>query len=373
MTNPCAEEFRLPSGLLPEPRLRRPLRAVGRAGLLLGCALALASAACNKKTPSGAGEGPAAAAPSGAGKPYHFAFITNNSADFWNIAEKGLRKAEKDFGVTADVYRPLKGEVADQQRFLEDIMVKGYDGAAISPINPDALTGTFARVAAKMPLVCHDSDAPNSKRSAYVGTNNVEAGRAAGAAAIEALKAAGVTKGQVGLFVGRIDAQNAVERKKGVDETLGKMPGIEILPVFLDKTDRALAKKNVEDALARYPELVLMIGIWSYNGPCMAGAVRSSSRAKKPILIAFDEDEETQGRHHHGQRRAAPLPDRVPRHRGAAGSEGRQEAAHRHRHGHLAREQGEPRLLLERAARAEEMRRARSSSLGVVRSRRVTR
>jgi ribose transport system substrate-binding protein len=224
---------------------------------------------------------------------YRFAFVTNNSADFWNIAEKGLRKAEKELGVNVDVYRPLKGEVADQQRFLEDIIVKGYDGAAVSPISPDALTGTFERVAAKMPLVCDDSDAPNSKRSAYVGTNNVEAGRAAGKAALDALKAAGITRGKVGLFVGRIDARNAVERKQGIDETLGKTPGIEILPVFLDHSDRALAKKNVEDALARYPDLVLAIGIWSYNGPCMAGAVRASTRPTKPIVIAFDEDEET--------------------------------------------------------------------------------
>jgi ribose transport system substrate-binding protein len=87
--------------------------------------------------------------------------------------------------------------------------------------------------------------------------------------------------------------QNAIERKQGVDETLGKLPGFEILPVYLDKTDRALAKKNVEDALARYPDLVLTMGLWSYNGPCMAGAVRASSRKEKPVMIAFDEEEET--------------------------------------------------------------------------------
>ena len=63
--------------------------------------------------------------------------------------------------------------------------------------------------------------------------------------------------------------------------------------MFLDHADRALAKKNVEDALARYPDLVLGIGIWSYNGPCMADAVRASSRKDKPILVVFDEEEET--------------------------------------------------------------------------------
>ncbi|MEP6652640.1 MAG: sugar-binding protein [Myxococcales bacterium] len=254
--------------------------------------LALVAFGCTKKSEPGATSttSGAATAPTGT---YRFAFVTNNSSDFWNIAEKGLRKAEKDFGVKVDMFRPLKGEIADQQRFLEDIMVQNFDGVAISPINPDAMTSTFDKVAAKMPLVCHDSDAPKSKRNVYVGTNNVEAGRAAGASAIEALKAAHITKGKIAIFVGRIDMQNAIERKQGVDETLGKLPGFEILPVYLDKTDRALAKKNAEDALARYPDLVLLMGLWSYNGPCMAGAVRSSTRKEKPVMIAFDEEEET--------------------------------------------------------------------------------
>jgi hypothetical protein len=156
-------------------------------------------------------------------------------------------------------------------------MVQGFDGVVISPINPDAMSGVFEQVAAKMPLVTTDSDAPKSPRKVYVGTNNVEAGRMAGNTAIAALKAANITKGKAALFVGRIDMQNAIERKQGIDETLGKVPGIEILPIFLDHADRALAKKNVEDALARYPDLVLAMGIWSYNGPCMAGAVRASS------------------------------------------------------------------------------------------------
>ena len=124
-----------------------------------------------------------------------------------------------------DMFRPLKGEVADQQRFLEDILVQGFDGVVISPINPDAMTELFARVAAKMPLVTTDSDAPKSARKVYVGTNNVEAGKLAGNTAAAALKAAGVSKGKVALFVGRMDMQNAIERKQGIDETLGKVPG----------------------------------------------------------------------------------------------------------------------------------------------------
>jgi ribose transport system substrate-binding protein len=258
---------------------------------LLTVVLAVGGAGCKKSEPAP----PAAAAtaePAGA-KTYRFAFVTNNSSDFWNIAEKGVRKAEKDLGIKADVFRPMKTEVSEQQRFIEDILVQNFDGMAICAINPDAMTPLLDRVAGKMPVVVHDSDAPKSQRKAFVGTDNVAAGKLAGQAAIDALKAANISKGKVAMFVGRIDMQNAIDRKKGIDETLGKQPGIEILPVFLDGADRNKAKKNVEDALARYPDLVMTIGLWSYNGPCMVDAVKASTRAKKPLIVAFDEEEET--------------------------------------------------------------------------------
>lgn len=248
------------------------------------CASLFLLLSCNKKPDQAAG--------AGADTKYKFAFVTNNSSEFWNIAVKGIEKAKQDLGIEAEIFRPLKGEVAEQQRYLEDIMVLGFDGMAISPVNPDAMTPVLNRVAEKMPVVCHDSDAPKSKRKSYLGTNNVEAGRAAGAAALEALKAAGIERGKAAIFVGRIDMQNAIERRQGVQEALAGS-GLEILPVFLDGTDRTKAKKNVEDALARYPDLVLTVGLWSYNGPCLAGAVRESTRAQKPIIVAFDEEEET--------------------------------------------------------------------------------
>jgi len=262
------------------------MRLVMKFGLVL--ALAATTLGCKKTEPAAP---PPGAAPTPGS--YRFAFVTNNSSDFWNIAEKGVRKAEKDLGIKAQVFRPLKTEVSEQQRFIEDILVQGFDGMAICAINPDAMTPLLDRVAGKMPVVVHDSDAPKSQRKAFVGTNNVEAGRLAGQAAIAALKQAGTTKGKVAMFVGRIDMQNSIDRKQGIDETLGKQPGIEILPIFLDGADRTKAKKNVEDALARYPDLVMVVGLWSYNGPAMVDAVRNSTRAKKPLIVAFDEEEET--------------------------------------------------------------------------------
>src|ERR1051326_8355069 len=95
--------------------------------MVLTVVLASAGAGCKKSEPSPAAP---AAEPGGGGgtKTYKFAFITNNSSDFWNIASKGVAKAEKDLGIETHVFRPLKTEVAEQQRIIEDVMVQNFDG-----------------------------------------------------------------------------------------------------------------------------------------------------------------------------------------------------------------------------------------------------
>jgi len=263
---------------------------LARTGFIAAFAMFAVGSGCKKSGEGGGGSAAPGPAAGGGGEKYKFAFVTNNSAGFWNIAKKGVEKAEQDLGIKAEVLRPLKGELAEQQRIIEDVMVMGFQGMAVSPVNPDSMTPLLNRVAEKMPVICHDSDAPKSNRKVYVGTNNTEAGKAAGAAALKAL--GDKRKGKVAMFVGRIDMQNAIERRAGIEEAL-KGSGLELLPVFLDGTDRAKAKKNVEDALARYPDLILAMGLWSYNGPAVAGAVKASSRKEKPAIVAFEEDEET--------------------------------------------------------------------------------
>ena len=113
-------------------------------------------------------------------KPVTVSYVTNNASDFWQIARAGVEKAEKDFGVKCEFKMPATGAAAEQQRIVEELIAKGIQGMAISPIDPANQTDMLDMAAAKMPLICHDSDAPKSKRLAYVGTNNIKAGIEAG-------------------------------------------------------------------------------------------------------------------------------------------------------------------------------------------------
>src|SRR5437763_12589516 len=142
----------------------------------------------------------------GAGKRYKLAFVTNNASDFWTISRKGTEKAAAELpNVEIDFRIDSDGTAAEQQRIVDDLLAKGVNGFAISPVDPVKQTQVLNRAAQQALVMTQDSDAPNSNRTCYIGTDNVAAGRQAGALIKEALPEGG----KIMLFVGSLDAANA--------------------------------------------------------------------------------------------------------------------------------------------------------------------
>src|SRR5271170_651607 len=114
-------------------------------------------------------------------KKLRLAFITNNAADFWTICRAGCQQAEVE-NPNIDVDFQIIGDAtsAGQKRVIDDLMARGVDGIAISPIDPANSTEMLNDVAKQALLFCTDSDAPDSNRVCYIGTNNLDAGKQAG-------------------------------------------------------------------------------------------------------------------------------------------------------------------------------------------------
>jgi ribose transport system substrate-binding protein len=222
-------------------------------------------------------------------KPLKLAFITNNAADYWTIARKGTEQAVRDLkGVTVQYMIPSDASAAEQKRIVDDLLASGTEGIAISPIDPVNQTPMIDAASTTVPVITQDSDAPLSKRLAYVGTDNAAAGRVAG----ELLKEALPKGGKVMVFVGKADAQNAQQRLAGMKEAIaGSM--IQIIDVLTDNTDRVRAKANVVDTLVKHPDVAGLVGLWAYNGPAILNAVKQSNRVGSVQIVCFDEEDET--------------------------------------------------------------------------------
>ena len=224
-----------------------------------------------------------------AGTKHKLAFVTNNASDFWVIARKGTEKAAREIpNIEVEFKIPADGTAAEQQRLVDDLLSRGIHGIAISPVDPANQTQMLNRVAAQTLVVTQDSDAPNSNRVCYVGTDNVAAGRQAG----DLLKEALPNGGKIMVFVGVLDAANAQQRYQGLKESLAGS-NIDIIDVRTDNTDRVRAKANASDTLVNNPDIAGMVGLWSYNGPAILSAVKEANKVDKVKIIAFDEEDPT--------------------------------------------------------------------------------
>ena len=261
---------------------------MGRAHLFASCAtavLALAVAGC------GGGAAPASAAAAvhqvPAGTALKLAFITNNSSEFWKIAEKGVQKANAELHIDVEMKLPETGKVEQQKRIIEDLVSQGYHGFAISLISPADETYDLDNALKSLNVITHDSDAPQSKRLAYIGTDNFAAGRVLG----ERLRKLLPAGGKAVAFVGTLAADNARQRLAGIKAALAGS-ALEVVLTKEDAKDMSKARTNVEDVLNADPEVTVLLGLWSYNTPSIVDAVLASKKTGLTVA-GFDEEDGT--------------------------------------------------------------------------------
>ncbi len=216
------------------------------------------------------------------------AFVTNLAADFWNIAKAGIEVADTELEGYEVEFRTGDGTAAKQKEIVEDLLVKGVIGIAISPVDAGNQTLMLNKAAEKALLICQDSDAPESKRAFYLGTDNIAAGREAGELVKEALPEGG----KIMVFVGKKDQQNAKERFQGLKEAL-EGTNIQVIDLRADDGDRARAKANAADTLVNYPDIAGMVGLWAYNAPAILSALKDADKLNAVKVISFDEEDAT--------------------------------------------------------------------------------
>jgi ribose transport system substrate-binding protein len=218
-------------------------------------------------------------------------FVVNGASDFWKIAEAGVKKAQGELpNYDLSVKYPEQAAAAVQQRVLDDLVAAGAGAIMVSAVDPKNQTDGLNKVAEKIPLFTTDSDAPNSKRLAYIGSSNVALGVDAGKLMLKALPDGGKCIG----FVGLLGADNAKERIQGVQDTI-KGSKVALIDVRGDEIDQGRAKRNVEDALAATPDVSCLVGFYSYNTPRIYEVLKEAGKLGKIKVIGFDEDPITLG------------------------------------------------------------------------------
>jgi ribose transport system substrate-binding protein len=228
------------------------------------------------------------------GKPYHeenerYVFVaTNIKLPYWQEAQAGFLDAANALGVKGELVGPAGYAPNAELGVFRQIVNERPAGICLSAARPEIFQAEIDKaVADGIPVICVDSDVPNSKRVLYVGTDNFKAGR-------ESLKrmAALIPAGSIEVIT--ITGQhNLDDRVAGVADALANFPALKLTRILDDQGDARSAFDQVSELIQKKEKIDGIICLEATGGSGAAGALHRFNREGKPPIVAFDSDPET--------------------------------------------------------------------------------
>jgi ribose transport system substrate-binding protein len=262
---------------------RRLFYSVGATLLVMVAAIGCGSSSTHVSVAGGGGEGER-----------RIVILINGDSPFWDACRVGVKEANEKLqlgnaGLRATVEvndGTPEGQIDKLKQFASQSDIAALGISACDAGN-EAVAEELRRLKAKgIQIITIDSDIDRTRmrdtRTAFIGTDNLAGGRELG-------KCARYLRPQGGAyitFVGRLGAQNAMERIDGVRQGAGDK--LKELDKMGDDIDRERARENVRNAIANHPDLNVLVGIWSYNAPAIVDVVKEKDRRKDFTLVAFD-------------------------------------------------------------------------------------
>jgi len=223
-------------------------------------------------------------------KEVYYLIAANLGLPYWQTAVAGFNHAAAQYGVTAKVDGPNGHDPQAELAALQSAVAAKPNGILISSADSSVLQPEIdAAVAAGIPVITIDSDAPGSHRLYFIGTNNLEAGRLGGHRVVEKLGG----KGNVVFFTLGGQA-NTDERLKGFKDVFAAHSGINIVEVVDIKNEATMAFDRTQQllTLAGAKKIDAFICLEAASGKMVADAVKRSGATDR-LLIAWDASQDT--------------------------------------------------------------------------------
>jgi ribose transport system substrate-binding protein len=220
----------------------------------------------------------------------YYLIATNTAVPYWKSGAAGFAAAGAEYAVTVDTRGPAGLNPQAEVDEFKAMVARKPAGILVSVANSKLMTPEIdAAIAAGIPVITIDSDAPESKRLYFIGTNNREAGRLGGHRASAQLNG----KGNV-VFFTNPGQPNLEERLKGYQDVFAGFPGIKVVDVFDIKADPGTALDQAAVYLAKTgpARIDAFICLDSRSGSNVAEAFKRRSITDR-LLIAMDVDTDT--------------------------------------------------------------------------------
>src|ERR1700758_978771 len=220
----------------------------------------------------------------------YFVLVSANlQVPYWKTAGTGFANAAGQFKVRSDFSGPQNYDPKAERDAVDQAVQKKATGILLGVTDPTLLKDSIDKaVAAGIPVITMDSDAPTSKRLFFIGTNNYQAGFTGGLRLAQELKG----KGSVVVF-SMPDQSNLQERLRGYKEALARTPDIKITRVVDIQGDPRIAFDTTTQIIGKERDKVdAFVCLEAQSGKEVAGVLDSYHVTGKPV-IAMDTYQET--------------------------------------------------------------------------------
>jgi len=228
-------------------------------------------------------------------KPYHeeteryFFVAANITLPYWQEAQAGFQDAARGMAVKVEFVGPTSYSPEEELAAFRQAVAAQPSGILVSPAQAELFNKEIdAAVQAGIPVICVDSDAPESKRILFIGTDNVNAGIQSGRRMGEILR------GQGQIVVITVPGQlNLEERLRGVEEVFKQYPGIKIMKTIDDKGDPRIANDEIAKMLEAKTKIDGILCLEASGGPGAAEALHRLDMDGKIPIVAMDKNPDT--------------------------------------------------------------------------------
>jgi ribose transport system substrate-binding protein len=228
-------------------------------------------------------------------KPFHeenerYIFLAaNTSLPYWQEAKAGFMDAARGIGVKAEFTGPDTYSPQEELEAFQKAVDGHPSGIAVSPARPEIFNDAINNaVKSGIPVICVDSDAPESRRILFIGTDNYQAGLISGKRIGELMHG----KGQL-VVVSMPGQLNVDERVRGVTEALKQYREIKIARTLDDKGDARSANDQVSALLEAKEKVDGIVCVEATGGPGAAEALHRLNLGGKIPIVAMDNAPET--------------------------------------------------------------------------------
>lgn len=192
------------------------------------------------------------------GQPLTFGIIYPMVNATYELITEKAEAAAKNHNIELLVQAPDEANLEQQIRIMEMMIKRGVDGIAIAPVDSKALVSVINKAVSQgIPVICFESDSPDSKRDAFIGADNRETGAVIGQTVNRLLGG----RGMILVESGMSHMLGFEERLMGLLEYLEEHTKIDVLEIRHNDGNEDRAALQLEQMISDHPHFSALVSL----------------------------------------------------------------------------------------------------------------